>query len=120
MHPEDSGSAGPSSITGRGFLTFSQKRGHFWQKKALFQQIPQIIGSIPTMVTIGFRNWPLSGLRPPELPTGIDSLVASRHQKTESTAQTKPAQNQAIWQLALAPGKQGVQEETAASGSHTA
>ena len=97
-----------------------KKEGIFGSKKPLFQQIPQIISPIPTKVTIRFRNWPLSGLRPPELPTGIDSLAASRHRRTESTAQTKPAQNQAIWLLALAPGKQRVQEETAGSGSHTA
>jgi hypothetical protein len=83
-----------------------QKEGLFGSKVPLFQRISQIIGPILTNVTIGFQIRPVWGLRPPELPTGIDSLVASRHQRKESKAQTKPLQNRAIWPLALAPGKQ--------------
>ena len=83
-----------------------QKRGLFGSKVTLFPRIPQIIDPIPTKVTIGFQIRPIWGLRPPELPTGIDSLAASRHQRKVSTAQTRPWQNRAIWPLASAPGKQ--------------
>ncbi|CAB4638554.1 unannotated protein [freshwater metagenome] len=97
-----------------------QKVGLFGSKIPLFPRIPQIIGPIPIKVTIGFQIRPVWGLRPPGLPTGIDSLVASRHQRKVSKAQTKPTQNQAIWQLASAPGKQAARAGTAKSGSGTA
>jgi hypothetical protein len=63
----------PSRKKGADSAHLVQKEGLFGSKVPPFPRIPQIIGPIPTKVTIGFQNQPVSGLRPPELPTGIDS-----------------------------------------------
>ena len=92
----------------------------FDSKGPLFPWIPQIIGPILAKVTIRFRNRPVSGFRRLGPPIGIDSSVASKHQRKVSTAQTKPWQNRATWPLALALGKRLARAETAASASGTA
>ena len=63
----------PSRKKGADSAHLVQKEGLFGSKVPLFPRIPQIIGPIPTKVTIGFQIRPVSGLRPPALPTGIDS-----------------------------------------------
>ena len=62
-----------SQIKGADSAHLVQKEWLFGSKLPLFPRIPQIIDPIPTKVTIGFQIRPVSGLRPPELPTEIDS-----------------------------------------------
>jgi hypothetical protein len=63
----------PSRKKGADSAHLAQKEGLFGSKRPLYPRIPQILGPIPTKVTIGFQNWPVSGFRRPGLPTWIDS-----------------------------------------------